>query len=680
MRTTEQGKTDTTWVEDPPPGPAKLDDQPWFRRGAKVLLDGGIAAFAWGLTCALLGHGIPSWRGMAFFTSGALVCNAAFRFTTQHYRLVGVAEARGLLLGTFAMAAAASLFCAWQGPTRLRLEGPDVFLASSLLTGILWFALRMLIMKVYGWQVRVPAKTQGAGPQGLIPAPGAPPVLAERTLIVGAGRAGMRLCQELQEHPKLRCEVVGFVDDALDKQGVRILGIPVLGPVRLLPTFLREHRATLVVLGMAGVPGARIRELSRWLQDLGVRVKTVPGILDLVGDRPWKPELRDIAIEDLLRREPITLDTTAIRQALEGSVTLITGAGGSIGSELARRVASFKPGRLVLLGRGENSLWEIERELRRLYPSQDLCLALCDIRNPARLRQVFETWRPQVVFHAAAHKHVPYLELDPDEAIGNNIFGTLHVVNAALACGTATFVNVSTDKAVNPVNVLGVSKRIGEYLVLRAAGEAPGGSRFVSVRFGNVLGSRGSVIPLFRDQIRRGGPITVTHPDMVRFFMTIPEACQLVLQAGILGATGKVYALDMGKPVHIVDLAADMARLCGLAPGIDIDIQFTGARPGEKFFEELFTELEECKPGGHPKIFEAVQDPKDPLLLEQALAALGDLARLPEGARQRQILAWFLKLVPVYKPSPQGLGRYLQPSNPPPPPVPHHSSPVAMPS
>jgi len=257
---------------------------------------------------------------------------------------------------------------------------------------------------------------------------------------------------------------------------------------------------------------------------------------------------------------------------------------------------------------------------------------------------------------------VPYLEMNPEEAIENNIFGTLNVLKAALATATKTVVNVSTDKAVNPVNVLGVSKRIGEHLVIQAAGEAQAmceGSRFVSVRFGNVLGSRGSVIPLFRDQIRRGGPITVTHPDMVRYFMTIPEAGQLVLQAGILGGTGRVFALDMGEPVHIVDLARDMARLSGLSPGVDIDIQFTGARPGEKFFEELFTEVEDGKAYVHPKIFEAVQDPKDPLLLDQGMAALRQVASLPEGIRQREILKWFMKLVPVYRPSPTGLGRYL---------------------
>ena len=621
-------------------------------------MDGGLAALAWALTTWLLGHGPAGWTAMGRFTAFGLLVNTAFRFTRQHYRLVGLPEAKALLSGTFVMAGAAMAASALPGPAQ---GYRDVLLAATLLTGCLWFALRVGAMALHQRQCRAAGLARPSG--RLRGEPGGPGALGrERVLIVGAGRAGLHLSQELRENPKVDYEVVGFVDDALEKQGVAIEGIPVLGPTRLLARFVAEQRASLVILGMAGVPGRRLRELNQSLQAQGIRVKTVPGILDLVGDRPWQPEVRDIAIEDLLRREPVQLDTQALRQALEGSVVLITGAGGSIGSELAQRVASFGPRRLVLLGRGENSLWELERSLKRLYPRQSLAVALCDIRNPMRLHQVFEAWQPQVVFHAAAHKHVPYLEQYPEEAIGNNIFGTLNVVRATLACGTGTFVNVSTDKAVNPTNVLGASKRIGEHVVLQAAQEAPAGARFVSVRFGNVLGSRGSVIPVFRDQIRQGGPLTVTHPDMVRYFMTIPEACQLVLQAGILGATGKVFALDMGEPVRIVDLARDMARLSGLAPGKDIDIQFTGARPGEKFFEELFGELEERRPGVHPKVFEAVQDHLAPGLLNATLADLKDLACLPEGHRQRAILRSFLKLVPSYRPSPAGLGRYLEPT------------------
>jgi FlaA1/EpsC-like NDP-sugar epimerase len=450
----------------------KLDSRPMVRRSGKLLLDALLAAGAWSLACGLLRGAPPTARGTALFVALALVVNAGFGFTSQHYRLVGFAEAWALLSGALVITGAGLGFCALRGPARLGMEGAEIFLPAGLLTGAIWLGIRVLAQRVH--QRRFQPQ---AGPQ------------PERTLIVGAGRAGMRLCQELREHPRLSYQVLGFVDDALEKQGVRIEGVPVLGPTRHLPAFIRKHRASLVILGMAGAPGAKIRELSQRLHALGVRVKTVPGILDLVGEHPWKPEVRDIAIEDLLRRETINLDTGAIRQALEGSVTLITGAGGSIGSELCRRVAGFRPRCLVLLGRGENSLWEIERDLRRLFPSQVIAVALCDIRNRARLHQVFDAWRPQVVFHAAAHKHVPYLEQHPEEAIENNIFGTQNVLKAALAAACRIVVNVSTDKAVNPVNVLGVTKRIGEHLVLKAAGEAPEGSRYVSVRFGNVLGT-----------------------------------------------------------------------------------------------------------------------------------------------------------------------------------------------
>jgi FlaA1/EpsC-like NDP-sugar epimerase len=446
------------------------------RRGGKLLLDGGLAALAWCLACGLLRPEPAPARGALLFAGLAMAVNAAFGLTGQHYRLVGLSEASALLRGSLTIAVAGLGFCALHGAARFGVAGADIFLPASLLTGGLWFGLRMLAMHLHHRRFR----PRRAGRPG-----------SERTLIVGAGRAGMLLAEALREHPKLSYQVLGFVDDAMEKQGVRVGGVPVLGPTRLLDTFIREQRATMVILGMAGAPGARIRELSRRLQAHGVRVKTVPGILELVGDHPWKPEVRDIAIEDLLRREAVELDTGAIRQAVEGTVTLITGAGGSIGGELCRRVAGFRPSCLVLVGRGENSLWEIERDLRRLFPAQDLAVALCDIRNSGRLHQVFDTWRPQVVFHAAAHKHVPYLEQNPEEGIGNNIFGTRNVLEAALAAATRIVVNVSTDKAVNPVNVLGVTKRIGEHLVTRAASEAAPGCRFVSVRFGNVLGTDG---------------------------------------------------------------------------------------------------------------------------------------------------------------------------------------------
>jgi FlaA1/EpsC-like NDP-sugar epimerase len=614
-----------------------------------MALDALLAGAALGATALLLRQGWPSLKGLVTFTVLAMGLNVAFRFPTHHYRALGIMEARALLLGNVALVAGVMLLCAVRGNAWPGGDPVAVVLGASLLTGPLWFGARMVSQWLH--LRRAASRQEAAGG-----------VLAQRTLIIGAGRAGVLLSQELREHPRLQCEVLGFVDDAIEKQGLRIHGIPVLGPTALLPLYIREQRATQVILGMAGVPGARLRELAEMGRAEGVQVKTVPGILNLVGDHPWKPEVRDIAIEDLLRRETITLDTVAIRQAVEGAVVVITGGGGSIGSELARRLAGFKPGKLVLLGRGENSLWEAQRELARLYPDQAVEIALCDIRNPIRLRQVFKALRPEVVLHAAAHKHVPFLEANPEEAIENNIFGTRNVIDAALDWGTRTFVNVSTDKAVNPVNVLGVSKRIGEHLVAQVAAQAGPGARFVSVRFGNVLGSRGSVIPVFREQIRQGGPITVTHPDMVRFFMTIPEAAQLVLQAGLLGDTGKVFALDMGHPVRILELAQEMARLSGFGEGRELEIRFSGIRPGEKLFEELFSPGEEQRTQVHVKVFEARQDPRDARLLQQGLRTLENLITYPERGRQQEILRCFMELVPTYVPSPTGLGRFLPPA------------------
>ena len=619
---------------------------PWVRRGVKLACDALAAGLAMVLASAILGQGAPPAGGLLLFILLAMASNVCFKFYTQHYRAFGIGEAGSILCGNLVLAVLAMLSCALGRPGWPRLGSAPVVLGASLLTGPLWLSLRLLCVGHHQRRYRRSPAVPGAGAE-------------KRTLIVGAGGAGILLCQELREHPRVDCEVLGFVDDALEKQGLRIHGIPVLGPTRLLPVYIREQRATQVILGMPVVAGARLRELLALARSEGVEVKTVPGIMERVGDRPWKPEVRDVAIEDLLRREPVTLDTSAIRAAVQGAVVLITGGGGSIGSELARKVAELRPEQLVLLGRGENSLWAAQRALAEQFPRQPLAYALCDIRNPERLRQVFRAWRPDVVLHAAAHKHVPFLEDNPEEAVENNIFGTRNVLDAALDWGTRTLVNVSTDKAVNPSSVLGVSKHIAELIVARQAVKAGPGVRLVSVRFGNVLGSRGSVVPIFKEQIRAGGPVTVTHPDMTRYFMTIPEAAQLVLQAGLLGDTGKVFVLDMGDSVRIVELAREMIRLSGYTPGVDMDIRFTGVRPGEKLFEELFGAGEERQSQVHPKVREAVREARDPALLELNLSRLLTIISNPERGRQREILECFMRLVPSYQPSPSGLGAFL---------------------
>jgi len=475
-----------------------------------------------------------------------------------------------------------------------------------------------------------------------------------RTLIVGAGRAGVLVAEELRQHPELGCQVIGFVDDALDKQGLRVHGLPVLGTVELIPRLVIEEHLQQVILAIPSASGTEIRRITQALAGLPVTVKTVPGLYNLLGEQTWRPELRDVSIEDLLRREPITLDQEALGKILRGRTVLITGAGGSIGAELARQVARFHPAHLVLLGRGEGSLWTIERELRDRFPSLSIGLELCDIRSRRRLAQAFTAWKPEIVFHAAAHKHVPYLEAHPDEGIENNILGTRNVLEAAAAHHTRHFVNISTDKAVNPANVLGVTKRIAEYLVAETAQRLDGGHHYLSVRFGNVLGSRGSVVPIFQEQIRKGGPVTITHPEMTRYFMTIPEAAQLVLQAGLLGESSHTYVLDMGEPVKIADLAKDMIRLSGLTPHEDIELLYTGPRPGEKLFEELFYDDTANPSPIHPKVLQARTQTPSSTALTEGLQRLEAALHLPGPERYAQFLSVFHELVPTYSPAPSG--------------------------
>jgi len=617
--------------------------KPLVRRFVKLGLDTFLAGACWVVCVRTFTPEVlhPGWaiNWMAI----ALLVNLVFQLSWQHYRFIGFRDAIRLMGATvtLGLSGASLAFLAPAFQVHFNIEA---VLAATLSTGGAWILIRGLVRAWHDRGLREAASAEG--------------MIHHRTLVIGAGRAGLLVSQELSRHLELGSRIVGFIDDALEKQGIRIQGIPVLGTSQQLPELIKEEGITQVILAIPSAPGHAIRSLNDVLRPTNVTIKTVPGIYDLLGPRNWRPELRDISIEDLLRRAPVQLDQSSLSLVLEDEVVLITGGGGSIGSEIARQVAIFKPARIVLLGRGENSLWESERALRALYPTQPLALELCDIRNPHRLAQVFDRWKPGVVFHAAAHKHVPYLEVHPGEAVENNIFGTRNVVEASLANDVHSFVNISTDKAVNPTNVLGATKRVAEHLVTAASSRAPEGTRYVSVRFGNVLGSRGSVIPIFREQIQLGGPITVTDPAMTRYFMTIPEASQLVLQAGILGANGQVYVLDMGEPVRIVDLAEDMARLSGLTPGQDIEIQFTGIRPGEKLYEELFTDGERARTDVHPKVFEASPSQGGTCDFEACLQALQEAVILPDGRRQKEVLRLLKEIIPTYTPSPIGLGRF----------------------
>ncbi|NNJ09073.1 polysaccharide biosynthesis protein [Chloroflexales bacterium ZM16-3] len=427
---------------------------------------------------------------------------------------------------------------------------------------------------------------------------------ASRVLIVGAGSAGTMLARELRDNPQLGLDAVGFVDDDPIKRSMIIYSLPVLGCCEDISSLVHEHDISQVLIAMPTAPGKTIRAVVTQCEKVDVRARIIPAIFDLLDGKVSITQLRDVQIEDLLRRKPVRTNTTAVGDLLRGRRVMITGGGGSIGSEICRQVLRSQPAELIILGHGENSVFLIENELRKKLPADSptrISSVIADIRFAERIQSVFARYRPEIIFHAAAHKHVPLMESNPVEAITNNVIGTRNLLNAALDVGVQQFVMISTDKAVNPTSVMGASKRIAELLVHQASRRS--GMPYVAVRFGNVLGSRGSVVLTFKQQIAAGGPVTVTHPDMVRFFMTIPEAVQLTLQAATLGHGGEVFTLDMGEPVKIVDLARDMIELSGLEVGHDIDITFSGMRPGEKLYEELFIPGEDYQRTIHEKIF-----------------------------------------------------------------------------
>lgn len=622
-------------------------ENPLFRQAGKQALDGLLAATAWVIAEGLWEGSEWQLRRMGIWALISLAVGGLFQLTRHVYRMTDMRDAIRLGMATLALLGLSMLLDPLAGLLKLSPPIPRIAFGASVLTGGFWATLRI---GCRWW------RENRAHPVATLPMRGVP--RKNRTLIVGAGQAGALVLQELLRHSELGFFVVGFIDDDTSILGERIHGIPVLGDTAHLDEVVRKYKVTNAILAVPSAPGLVVRRLNEALQALRVQVKTVPGLFNLLGNDVWRPVIRDVSIEDVLRRETVRLDHSALLEAIEGSVVLITGAGGSIGSELARQIANFRPKHIVLLGRGENSLWMIQREFQRLFPGQPYSLELMDIRNRTGLREVFQLYRPDIVMHAAAHKHVPFLETHPVEAVQNNIFGTLNVVEAALESGTRALVSISTDKAVNPTNVLGASKRIAECIVLEASKKAQPGTRFVSVRFGNVLGSRGSVVPVFKEQIERGGPITVTHPEMTRYFMTIPEASQLVLQAGLLGDTGKVYVLDMGEAVKIVDLASDMARLSGLVPGRDIEIQFAGLRPGEKLHEELFLDQERSSTQLHAKVFETNPQGITAEKLLEGLEGFRKAVGLPFKQRQPEIVRLLQWMVPTYTPSLLGVGRY----------------------
>ena len=468
-----------------------------------------------------------------------------------------------------------------------------------------------------------------------------------RVLVVGAGDAGAIVTREMQRNAQLGMRPVGYLDDDPVKIGKRIYGVPVLGRLAELPDVVEAMQVDQVIIAMPKATGRVVRNVAEDCQGAGVTSRTIPGVYELLGGSVSVTRLRQVDITDLLRRNPMTAGPD-VADYLRGRTVLVTGAGGSIGSELSRQVAHAGPASLVLVGHGENSIFDVYGHLREAFPDVRIAPIIADIRDRGRLQRVFDRFRPDVVFHAAAHKHVPLMEGNPEEAISNNVLGTQNVVEEAMRVGTGRLVMISSDKAVSPSSVMGASKRVAELIVRSAARRAE--RPFLVVRFGNVLGSRGSVVPAFKKQIEAGGPITITHPEMKRFFMTIPEAVHLVLQAAGLGRAGELFVLNMGEPLPIVQLAEDLIRLSGLAPD-EIPIVFTGLRPGEKLEECLWEEGAVIEDTAHPEVLRvterySVSDERFARLVEGLAnaAVQGDTSSIGSALRE---------LIPSFSPSPR---------------------------
>ncbi|HDR7894652.1 MULTISPECIES: polysaccharide biosynthesis protein [Bacillus] len=421
-----------------------------------------------------------------------------------------------------------------------------------------------------------------------------------RTLVIGAGSAGTMVVRQLQINHDAHLEIVAFADDDPKKQKLEMYGVPIVGTSKEIKQIVDQYKIEHIIIAIPSLSRKEINAIFEKCKETKMKTQIVPMLEDILDGKVSINEFRDVQVEDLLGREPVKLDDAGIGGEITGKKILVTGAGGSIGSEICRQVMKFKPREIVLLGHGENSIYAIEMELRSLYrDSIEIVTEIADVQDRNKIFEVIQQHKPYVIYHAAAHKHVPLMERNPEEAVKNNIMGTKNVAEAAATFGINTFVMVSTDKAVNPTSVMGATKRVAEMLVQQMATESD--TRFVAVRFGNVLGSRGSVIPLFKKQIQKGGPVTVTHPEMVRYFMTIPEASRLVIQAGALAKGGEIFVLDMGEPVKIVDLARNLIQLSGYSVE-EIGIEFTGMRPGEKLFEELLNENEVHREQVFPKI------------------------------------------------------------------------------
>lgn len=482
----------------------------------------------------------------------------------------------------------------------------------------------------------------------------------DRVLVIGSGKAGTSIVQEMQRNPQLGMVPVAFVDDDIEKKGLKIRGVPVMGTRESIPEIISKQDINKVIIAMPTAPGSEIRDIVSICRKSGIQARTIPGIFEILDERVRIDSIRQVEIEDLLRREPVNTDIKRVMQFLKGKKVLVTGSGGSIGSELCRQIIKCSPSEIILLGQGENSIFDIHHEvMKRLSITNGKHIFtkvktyIANIRSYERLDNILKETKPDVIFHAAAHKHVPMMELNSCEAISNNVKGTLNLIELSQKHDVDHFVFISTDKAVNPSSIMGASKRIAEMIVLKAAREF--GKNYSAVRFGNVLGSRGSVVLTFKRQIAEGGPLTITDPEIQRYFMTIPEAVQLVLQASVIGNGGEIFVLDMGKPIKILDLAKDIIRLSGYEIDKDIKIIHTGLRPGEKLYEELFIQGENYVKTIHEKILIATNASHFiPEYFEDNLEIL-----LKERYKNDKelIISLLRKLVPEYNPITQDYPR-----------------------
>lgn len=546
-----------------------------------------------------------------------------FGMYRRYWRYASVPDLMAVALASSASLIAMGTFVAAALVYDLVLEfSRAVLLLDGILTLLAAGGVRLSVRVIGESRDRVRESQQGAQ--------------AKRVLVVGAGHAGTMVVREMERNPHLRMTPVGFLDDERYKQGKQIYGVPVLGSTKSLAKVVQDRRIDDVVIAMPTAPGKALRAIAEQCRHLGVASRTMPGVFELLDGNVSVSRLRPLEIADLLRRAQVMPHVNAATY-VAGRTVLVTGAGGSIGSELCRQVARSRPSTLILLGHGENSIYDIHVELSERYPELTVVALIADIRDQRRVRQIFERLRPAIIFHAAAHKHVPLMEDNPEEAVTNNITGTHHLLEAAIDFSVERFVLISSDKAVSPSSIMGASKRVAEMLVRDAARRTSRG--FAVVRFGNVLGSRGSVVPHFKRQIERGGPVTLTHPDMKRFFMTIPEAVHLVLEAGGMAQGGELFVLKMGEPVRIADLAEDLIKLSGFTVD-EVPITYTGIRQGEKLEEALWEKGSTTKPTAHPDVLNVIEpDESGPHEIPELLRAFAAAAKQGDSLQIQAVLA-----------------------------------------